>query len=112
MIQAKGLPGQSVIVVDTSASMQATDVSPSRLEAAKNRLRRFVQELNPGEQLAIVEAGAQVRVLASLTSDKQKLLNAISQIQPTDTSPIGWAGCGKIVPCSSSRWGLYCGFCP
>jgi Ca-activated chloride channel family protein len=86
MIQAKGLPGQSVIVVDTSASMQATDVSPSRLEAAKNRLRRFVQELNPGEQLAIVEAGAQVRVLASLTSDKQKLLNAISQIQPTDTA--------------------------
>jgi Ca-activated chloride channel family protein len=86
MIQAKGLPGQSVIVVDTSASMQATDVSPSRLEAAKNRLRRFVQELNPGEQLAIIEAGAQVRVLASLTSDKQKLLNAISQIQPTDTA--------------------------
>jgi Ca-activated chloride channel family protein len=33
-----------------------------------------------------VEAGAQVRVLASLTSDKQKLLNAISQIQPTDTA--------------------------
>jgi Ca-activated chloride channel family protein len=86
MIQAKGLPGQSVIVVDTSASMQATDVAPSRLEAAKNRLRRFVQELNPGEQLAIIEAGAQVRVLASLTSDKQKLLNAISQIQPTDTA--------------------------
>jgi Ca-activated chloride channel family protein len=86
MIQAKGLPGQSVIVVDTSASMRATDVSPSRLEAAKNRLHRFVQELNPGEQLAIVEAGAQVRVLASLTSDKQKLLNAINQIQPTDAA--------------------------
>jgi len=86
MIQAKGLPGQSVIVVDASASMQATDVAPSRLDAAKNRLRRFVQELNPGEQLAIIEAGAQVRVLASLTSDKQKLLNAIRQIQPTDTA--------------------------
>ncbi|MDW8106791.1 MAG: VWA domain-containing protein [Armatimonadota bacterium] len=85
MIQAKGLPGQSVLVVDTSASMRATDVAPSRLEAAKNRLRRFVQELNPGEQLAIIEAGAQVRVLASLTSDKQKLLSAIDQIQPTDT---------------------------
>lgn len=86
MIQAKGLPGQSVIVVDASASMRATDVSPSRLEAAKNRLRRFVQELNPGEQLAIIEAGAQVRVLASLTSDKQKLLSAIDQIRPTDTA--------------------------
>lgn len=86
MIQAKGLPGQSVLVVDTSASMRALDVSPSRLDAAKSRIRRFVQELNPGEQLAIVEAGAQVRVLASLTSDKQKLLNAINQIQPTDTA--------------------------
>ncbi|MFN7017375.1 MAG: vWA domain-containing protein [Fimbriimonadales bacterium] len=86
MIQAKGLPGQSVIVVDNSASMQATDASPTRLDAAKNRLRRFVQELNPGEQLAIIEAGAQVRVLAPLTSDKQKLLRAIDQIQPTDTA--------------------------
>ncbi|MGQ9900580.1 MAG: vWA domain-containing protein [Fimbriimonadales bacterium] len=86
MIQAKGLPGQSVLVVDTSASMRARDVSPSRLDAAKNRIRRFVQELNPGEQLSIIEAGAQVRVLTSLTSDKQKLLNAINQIQPTDTA--------------------------
>lgn len=86
MIQAKGLPGQSVLVVDTSASMRARDVSPSRLDAAKSRIRRFVQELNPGEQLAIVEAGAQVRVLASLTSDKQKLLDAVNQIQPTDTA--------------------------
>ncbi|GIV05368.1 MAG: hypothetical protein KatS3mg016_0943 [Fimbriimonadales bacterium] len=86
MIQAKGLPGQSVIVVDNSASMRATDATPTRLDAAKNRLRRFVQELNPGEQLAIIEAGAQVRVLSPLTSDKQKLLNAIDQIQPTDTA--------------------------
>lgn len=86
MIQAKGLPGQSVLVVDTSASMRARDVSPSRLDAAKSRIRRFVQKLNPGEQLAIVEAGAQVRVLASLTSDKQKLLDAVNQIQPTDTA--------------------------
>ncbi len=86
MIQAKGLPGQSVIVVDNSASMRATDAAPSRLDAAKNRLRRFVNELNPGEQIAIIEAGAQVRVLASLTSDKQKLLRAIDQIQPTDTA--------------------------
>lgn len=86
MIQAKGLPGQSVLVMDTSASMRARDVSPSRLDAAKNRIRRFVQELNPGEQLAIIEAGAQVRVLASLTSDKQKLLDAVNQIQPTDTA--------------------------
>ncbi|OYT73523.1 MAG: hypothetical protein CFK49_10455, partial [Armatimonadetes bacterium JP3_11] len=86
MIQAKGLPGQSVIVVDNSASMSSIDASPTRLDAAKNRMRRFVQELNPGEQLAIIEAGAQVRVLSPLTSDKQKLLNAIDQIQPTDTA--------------------------
>ncbi len=86
MIQAKGLPGRSAVVVDTSASMGAIEGGRSRFEQARNYLRALVRDLNPGEQLAIIEAGAQVRVVASLTADKQKLFNAIESLQLSHTS--------------------------
>ncbi len=86
MIQAKGLPGRSAVVVDTSASMGAVEGGRSRFERARNHLRALVRDLNPGEQLAIIEAGAQVRVVASLTADKQKLFNAIESLQLSHTS--------------------------
>ncbi len=85
MMMAKGLPGRSAIVIDTSASMGAREGNTTRFEQARNRVRALVRDLNPGEQVALIEAGAQVRVAASLTADKQKLLSAIESLRLTDT---------------------------
>jgi Ca-activated chloride channel family protein len=84
-IQARGVLGrQTVVVIDASASMGATDVSPSRFEAARNRLRTLIREMSASEQLAIIEAGSNVRVVASLTADQRKLLDAADSLQLSD----------------------------
>ena len=51
-----------VLVVDNSSSMNATDVAPSRLEAAKAEGRRLIDGMRLGDELAIIAAGAQPRV--------------------------------------------------
>ena len=47
-----------VLVVDNSASMNASDVRPSRLEAAKAEGRRLIDGMRLGDELAIIAAGA------------------------------------------------------
>ena len=47
-----------VLVVDNSASMNASDVAPSRLEAAKDEGRRLIDGMRLGDELAIIAAGA------------------------------------------------------
>ncbi len=79
--------GQTIaVVIDSSASMQATDVSPSRFERARNEANRLVSGLASSDSGTIIAAGAQTRVLAPLTVDKTALKRAVSQAKPADTS--------------------------
>ena len=78
--------GQTVaIVIDSSASMQATDVSPSRFERARGEANRLVSGLASNDSATILAAGAQTRVLSPLTSDKSALKRAVSKAATTDT---------------------------
>ncbi len=86
MMLAKGLPGQSVVVIDTSASMGAREGNTTRFEQMRAELRTLIRDLNPSEQMAIVEAGAQVRVVAPITNDKQKLLSAVDSLTVSHTA--------------------------
>lgn len=85
-------PGQRVvIVIDHSASMNATDAEgAARLEAAKERALRVVDNLDAGgaDQAgagAMVIAYAQrAMVLQDFTTDLAKVRSAIRAIEPTD----------------------------
>lgn len=57
-----------VFVLDSSLSMAAPDVSPSRLFAAKALLRRLVEEL-PGNRVALLQAEGEGVVMTPLTVD-------------------------------------------
>ncbi|MBW3636125.1 MAG: BatA and WFA domain-containing protein [Armatimonadetes bacterium] len=78
--------GQTVaIVIDASASMQANDVAPSRFERARGEANRLVNALSSGDSGTVIAAGAQTRVLAPLTSDKNVLKRAIAKATAVDT---------------------------
>lgn len=71
----------TVLVLDTSASMQATDVPPSRFEVARADARRWLAQ--PGGPVMVVEAGAMPRALTSFT-DRPSAAAALAQLHPTD----------------------------
>ena len=57
-----------VFVLDSSLSMEARDVSPSRMEIAKSLVRRMVAAM-PANRVALVQAEGERMVLAPLTVD-------------------------------------------
>lgn len=79
-------PGKmSVLLIDHSASMNATDVhGGSRLELAKRRAIQLVSSMPADAQAMVVAFDDSARVIQPFTSDSQALKNAIDSIQPTD----------------------------
>jgi len=73
-----------VLVIDNSASMNATDVAPTRLAAAKRAAGNQVASLRFRDELAIIAAGTQPKVFCGLTSHERTLLTAIDSIPKTD----------------------------
>jgi hypothetical protein len=87
-------PGQRyVVLIDRSASMNATDVTPSRLEEAKKQAKVFVESLRSGSALSLRDSADHAMVMAfdrhakvmcNFTSDKRQLMAAIDAIEPGD----------------------------
>ena len=76
----------SVVVLDASASMQATDTPPSRFEVARTRVGQMIDALEPGRSLALVSLDAQPRVVSPPSSDRAQLHRALDSVQPTTQS--------------------------
>ncbi|HEY3332636.1 MAG TPA: VWA domain-containing protein [Capsulimonadaceae bacterium] len=85
MRKVHGLAGSAtVIVLDNSASMAATDVSPSRFGEAVRRVSNLIGGMRPGDRLALIDAGASMRIVFPLTSDKAQMQRAIAGLSPSD----------------------------
>ena len=72
-----------VLVIDASASMAATDVAPSRLEAAKRLALDALRDLPAGGRVSVVAAGATPRVVANATADMGRVRAALAGITAT-----------------------------
>lgn len=80
---SEGLSGEAaILILDSSASMSATDAAPSRLEAAKARARQLVSDLPDTARVTIIEAGREAAVRLSSSRDRRQAQLAIDQIQP------------------------------
>jgi Ca-activated chloride channel homolog len=78
-----GLARDLVVIVDTSASMAATDVQPDRLGAAKQAAIDALKDLPSGGKVSVIEAGRTARIVATGTSDLGRVRQAIESIRPT-----------------------------
>ncbi len=70
-----------VLTLDTSGSMVATDVAPTRLAAAQQAARQFVKALPHGVQIGLVDFSTAASVLVAPTSDRASVLAAIDSLQ-------------------------------
>ena len=86
MLNVKGFEGQQMIVLlDTSASMKATDVSPNRMAAAKRAVRAAIDDLSRGDSMMLITFAGKASVRTTLTSDTGLLRRAVEAASPTDT---------------------------
>lgn len=82
--QSRGL--SRVVLIDTSASMNATDGpgGRTRIEQARDVVRRMIGNMIEGEELMLVTFGGTARVAQPFTDRRALLRQAVDRIEPTD----------------------------
>ncbi|MDQ6944580.1 MAG: VWA domain-containing protein [Candidatus Eremiobacteraeota bacterium] len=98
--------GAVVLCVDTSGSMRATDVAPTRSDAAAAAVRAFVDAVPDGTRLAIVAFASGAGVVQPLTDDKDAVREAIARVPPPNGgTAIGdaLATAARLLPSSGRR---------
>ena len=75
--------GAVMLANDISSSMQATDVTPSRLSAARRAAKRFLSEVPSAVQVGLLEFSWTPTVLQSPTSDHALTKAALAQVPRT-----------------------------
>lgn len=83
--------GVVVLAIDTSLSMEATDISPNRLDAAIAGASSFVEDLPDGIEVGLVAFDSAARVLVSPTDDHASVQQAISALGTNERTATGEA---------------------
>ena len=78
-----------VVVIDASLSMEATDVQPSRLAAAKQAAVAFVDSLPEKYNVAVVSMSGNPNILVPPTLAHNTVENAINTITLQESTAIG-----------------------
>ncbi len=80
-----------VMAIDVSLSMQATDVEPSRLVAAKDAAETFIDLVPPRLNIGLVSFSGTASVLVAPTTDRTMLKQSIANLQLGPATAIGEA---------------------
>ncbi|MFN2490928.1 MAG: VWA domain-containing protein [Actinomycetota bacterium] len=78
-----------VLAIDASRSMDATDVEPSRLTAARRAATGFLERVPERFQIGIVSFADSPQVLSRPTLDRVALRNALASLQARRGTAIG-----------------------
>ena len=78
--------GSVVVLLDASASMNATDVSPSRFEAARGIVQTLIDGLSGDSRMTLILVSGTPRALAASETDHAVLKKALSDAAPTQGS--------------------------
>ncbi len=80
-----------VLAFDTSLSMEATDVAPSRIVAARDAAHRFIEVVPAGVRVGLVAFDQTARVIIPPTTSKIVLDRAIDRLSLGEGTAIGEA---------------------
>jgi Ca-activated chloride channel homolog len=78
-----------MLAIDVSLSMEATDVKPSRIEAAKAAATSFLDDVPPKVNVGLVTFAGSSRIAVAPTTDRRAVAEAISKVQLDDGTAIG-----------------------
>ena len=78
-----------MLATDVSGSMEATDVKPSRLVAARRAARNFVNGVPAGVNVGVMAFNGRPRVLQSPTPERQDVDDALTRLAPSGGTATG-----------------------
>jgi len=73
-----------IFLVDTSASMSARDVDPSRLDEARRQIEGLIQQMKPRDVAMLVSFSDRAQVEQPFTDNRRLLRRRLAEIQPTE----------------------------
>ena len=82
-----------VLVTDVSRSMSATDVSPTRLEAARRAASSFIKKVPKSLRIGLVAFSDGAQTLQTPTTDRASVQSGLDLLQPLNGTATG-AGLG------------------
>ncbi len=80
------ISGNSIIILQASASMQATDVAPTRFDSAKNTIADLVDTMGPSDHVSLITIARNPQVLIAQSRDKGAVLAALQRARVTNQS--------------------------
>ena len=83
--------GVVILAIDTSLSMEATDVAPSRFKAAKDAAKVFLDNVPEGVRIGVVGFDGQARQLLAPTDNTDAVARTIDRLQLGEGTAIGEA---------------------
>ena len=86
-----------MLITDVSGSMQATDVRPTRLAAARIAAKHFVAKVPKTVNVGVMALSSKPRVLASPTRDRVAIDAALDQLTPR-----GGTGTGEAIQAATT----------
>lgn len=81
--------GTVILTMDVSGSMRATDIQPSRLEAAKAAARAFVENQPRNVRIGVVSFSNNASIVQAPTTDRAAVLEAINRLSTQRSTAIG-----------------------
>jgi Ca-activated chloride channel family protein len=78
-----------MLATDVSGSMEATDVKPSRLVAARRAARNFVNGVPAGVNVGVMAFNGRPRVLQSPTPERDDIETALNRLSPSGGTATG-----------------------
>ncbi len=78
-----------MLATDVSGSMEATDVRPSRLVAARRAAKNFVDGVPRGVNVGVMAFNGRPRVLQSPTPERDDIATALNRLSPSGGTATG-----------------------